>query len=206
MEARVRELRFTPAVIDGQAFGGTTHVVLGVCATQRDGNLALAADYRSNGPGFANGVPHHKPPPYPLEAIRAGHSAKMEVGFVVEPDGSATLESVEYDGFVHSSAKRFFEPALRHWVEQFRYLPEEVDGQPVRTLTAQVGTNIATRVTRAATRRRVDGKLTARPGLGAAGPAHRARRLPASAASTVAAPRPRAARVPVPRRGATRPG
>lgn len=133
VESSVRELKFGPAMLDGQPMGGTTYVVMGVCAVQRGGDLVLAADYRGNGPVRADGVPHLMPPRYPAKALRRGQTGKMEVDFVVETDGSATLENIDFGGFVRSDEKRTFEAAIRDWVKGMRYLPEQLAGQPVRT-------------------------------------------------------------------------
>lgn len=139
VEARARDLVFEPALVDGHARGGVTYVVFGVCAVPDGDQMRMAAEYRMHGPGQADGAAHPSPPRYPVEAARRGLSADMTVHYVVRPDGTATLERVEFAEDDEARGRRLFERMARDWVASMQVLPEEVDGQPV---TTQVSTPV----------------------------------------------------------------
>ncbi|MFL6588444.1 MAG: hypothetical protein ACJ8GV_16375 [Luteimonas sp.] len=134
VEARARDLAFEPAVIDGRPRGGVTYVVFGVCAVPAaDEQMQLAAEYRSHGPGLANGSAYPAPPRYPVEAARRGLSANMTVHYIVQPDGSASLDSVEFAEGTRDRSRAPFERMAREWVGGMQALPEQVDGQAITT-------------------------------------------------------------------------
>jgi len=133
IEAVVGDWRFVPAAVDGVAAPATTYVALGVCAMpDASEGLNVAIDYKGNGPR-----PLERdvllPPPYPIEAARAGMSVQLVAQYLVQSDGSVVLENVEYADDAKASTKRAFTPAIRDWVKQMRYEPERVAGQPVAT-------------------------------------------------------------------------
>lgn len=132
VEARTRELEFQPAMIDGLAHGGVTYVVMGVCAVPDGEQMRMAAEYRSNGPGHARGVPYPDPPRYPVDALKRGWGADMTIRYTVRQDGSAVLDTVDFNG-EGQRGKGIFERMAREWVGGMRLLPEEVNGQPVST-------------------------------------------------------------------------
>lgn len=132
VEARTRELEFQPAMIDGLAHGGVTYVVMGVCAVPDGEQMRMAAEYRSNGPGHARGVPYPDPPRYPVDALKRGWGADMTIRYTVRQDGSAVLDTVDFNGD-GQRGRGIFERMAREWVGGMRLLPEEVNGQPVST-------------------------------------------------------------------------
>ena len=132
VEVRTRQLEFQPAVVDGQPRGGTTYVVMGVCAVPDGDHMRMAAEYRGNGPGHVGGRPYPDPPRYPVEALMRELGADMTIRYTAGPDGSATLDGVEFND-ERQRGKRMFERMAREWVRGIRLLPEEVDGQPIST-------------------------------------------------------------------------
>lgn len=149
VEARTRELQFQPAIIEGQARGGVTYVVMGVCAVPDGDDMRMAAEYRGNGPGHAGGLPYPDPPRFPVEALKRELGADMMIRYTVRPDGSAALDAVEFNN-ERQRGKGMFERMAREWVGGMRLLPEEVDGQPVST---PVSTPVELAVARAGTQR-----------------------------------------------------
>lgn len=130
VEQHVLQLRFEPVVVDGQAKTASTHVFLDACAVQYpDGQLNLAMEYRSNGPGYASGESRSMPPAYPRRAAEIAEEGTFDLVVRVDADGSASIESIRRI----RGNKKFFENDLRAWVEAHRYVPEQVDGIPVAT-------------------------------------------------------------------------
>ena len=122
--------RFEAPQRDGAAVAGTTYVKLGGCAVPdgKEYNVSLA--FQTNGPRM-EGVDFIAPPKYPPAGYQNGVEAEAIVTYVVEADGSATLEGIAYPKAQRQ--KQAFDKVLREWVGQMRYLPERIAGQPVRT-------------------------------------------------------------------------
>lgn len=144
VESRARDLAFEPAVIEGQSRGGVTYVVFGVCAVPAGDQMRMAAEYRGHGPGRRDGAAYPAPPRYPMDAARRGLSADMKVHYIVQPDGRATLDAVEFADSTRANARAPFERMAREWVGQMQMLPEQVNGTPISTrvstpLTLTVG-------------------------------------------------------------------
>ena len=130
---RVMAWRFEPAMIDDQAHAGATTVFVDACAAPSDGgNMRLAVEYGWNGPGYADGRYSHPAPRYPIDAAKRDKVGAFRVVLKVGADGRATVDTIE----VESGQLRLFEDALRSWVAQLRYVPEEIDGRPVATRVA----------------------------------------------------------------------
>ncbi|MCH6484859.1 hypothetical protein MMG85_15010 [Pseudoxanthomonas sp. LH2527] len=130
VEQRVIQWRFEPAKMGGVAKPGVTHVFLDACAMPAaDGNMTLAMDYRSNGPGLAGGATLVAPPMYPVSAARYGQEGSFNVFMRIGPDGRASIERIEP---VAGKVKPF-EKTLRDWVGAMRYVPEVVDAVPIAT-------------------------------------------------------------------------
>lgn len=133
VESTVDGWRFEPVLVDGVARKGMTWVRLSVCAVPQGGDFALAARYTGNGPTPASGAVLVDPPRYPANALRAGVEGDMLVAYTVQPDGSATLDSITYPEQEEKRMHRYFERSLRDWVSAMRYQPEELDGSAVAT-------------------------------------------------------------------------
>jgi hypothetical protein len=130
IEARVKRWRFEPALVDGVARPGVTHVRLQACAIpQPDGSLRVGMDYQGNGPGYANDALRLPKLPYPPAAMQSGAQADIDLNVLVGEDGLVTLQSMKA---TRGSAKAFKE-VLEAWVGVMRYVPEEVDGRRIAT-------------------------------------------------------------------------
>ncbi|WP_141455098.1 TonB family protein [Pseudoxanthomonas sp. z9] len=127
---QITQWRFLPPDVDGQPRAGKTFLTLGACAAPVADGYQLAIDYKGAGPGAPRPDGRSPPPQYPLEAVKQQVGGRGLVQFLVEPDGSVTLETVE---FKPARSQRLFQQAIEDWVEQLRFMPEEVDGKPVRT-------------------------------------------------------------------------
>lgn len=127
---QIMQWRFAPPDVDGQVCAGKTYLTLGACAAPVADGYQLAIDYKGAGPGTPRPDGRMMPPRYPMEAAKKNVGTRSLVQFVVEPDGSATLETAE---FSTSRSQRLFQQAIEDWMKQIRFMPEEVNGKPVRT-------------------------------------------------------------------------
>jgi TonB family protein len=129
VERRIASWHFSPPTRGGVVADGVTYLALGACALPTgNGDYRLAVDFRGNGPKRETStIPY-----YPAEERRAGKEASLVARIVVETDGSATLQAIEYtDGI--GGRRGQFDAAVRDWVKSLHYLPEQLDGKPVRT-------------------------------------------------------------------------
>lgn len=135
IEKRVSAWSFAPPQRDGRVSAGVTYVHLGACAIPVANGYSLAIDYKGNGPGYENAYGRLLPPRYPAAAQMAGQEAAINVTYIVEADGKATLESQDFTGTGRPTdpIRKAFEVAIRDWVRQLRHSPEELAGNPVRT-------------------------------------------------------------------------
>lgn len=130
IERRVKQWRFEPALVDGVARPGVTHVRLQACAIpQADGSLRVGMDYQGNGPGYADDALRLPRLPYPPAAMQSGAQANIDLDVRVGEDGRATLQSMK----ARRGSAKDFKPVLEAWVAALRYVPEEVDGRPIAT-------------------------------------------------------------------------
>jgi hypothetical protein len=132
IKQRVATWHFSPPEQGGATGPAVTYLRLGACAIpQPDGNYRMALDFKGNGPLYANG-PMMLPPAYPKAALVRRIGADAKVVYIVEGDGSATLDRIEYaDGGNHRADG--IDATLREWVRGMRYQPEQLAGHPVRT-------------------------------------------------------------------------
>jgi hypothetical protein len=132
IEQRVATWHFSPPEQDGVTGPAVTYLTLGACALPTpEGGYRLAVDFKRNGPRYANGPVFHAPA-YPKSANIRGVGASMVVTYVVGTDGRATLEKLEYtDGQKHR--RDGFDEAIRIWLRDMRFEPEQLAGKPVRT-------------------------------------------------------------------------
>lgn len=160
VQQQVKQWRFQAPVIDGQPRGGQTWLSLGACAAPVAQGYQLAVHYKGSGPAPAGPGGQLMPPRYPPQAARQGIGMDANVTFVVQPDGSAVFESVDYNS--GKAMRRMFEPGLKEWVAAMRFQPEQVDTQPVRTrMTMLVNYSVD------------DGRAGSKPLLGPQAPADR---------------------------------
>ncbi len=132
LAAKIAQWHFSPPARGTTTGSAVTYLRLGACALPDPaGGYRLGVDLKGNGPRYAS-APLMLPPVYPTQAMRQGYGAKMVVSYVVEPDGSATFEGIEYtDG--KPRGRNVFGRAVRDWVKHMRYEPEYLAGAPVRT-------------------------------------------------------------------------
>lgn len=129
IERRIAGWHFSPPTRGGIVADGVTYLRLGACALPTaNGDYRLAVDFHSNGPKQeTNTIPY-----YPPEERRAGREATLVAKLMVETDGSATLQAIDYtDGI--GGRRKGFDAAVHDWVKSLHYLPEQLDGKPVRT-------------------------------------------------------------------------
>lgn len=130
IERRVKQWRFEPALVDGVARPGITHVRLQACAIpQPDGSLRVGMDYQGNGPGYADDALRLPRLPYPPAAMRAGTQANIDLILSIGEDGQATVQSMK----ARRGSVKEFKAGLEAWVATLRYVPEEVDGRRIAT-------------------------------------------------------------------------
>lgn len=132
IEAKVATWQFAPPSRDGVVGNGVTYLKLGACAVPVGNGYRIAVDYKGNGPRLA-GKSLLPPPRYPSDAVRAGIEADLIVHWIVEPNGTATLERTERTDGVVLRKGDSFEIAIRDWIRTLRYEPEELAGERVRT-------------------------------------------------------------------------
>ena len=150
IEQQVATWRFQSPVVDGLPRGGITYVALGACAVpEPDGALRLALAFNGNGPGYSDDTVMLPPPRYPVDLARRGQGGEWTVDYIVELDGSATFVGVVADKPNQPGVKHV-EPAMRDWVRSMRYVPEQIDGSPVRT---RVSTPVTLSMARASSRK-----------------------------------------------------
>ena len=126
---RAAGMRFEPTTsVVGQAMA-TTYLHFGGCIFPDGDQFRVALDYKSNGPRPLPG-PDPTFPHYPREAYTQGLEAEAKVIFVVQPDGSAVIEEIDY---VRATSRKIWDRAIGEWVGRMHYAPEELDGVAIRT-------------------------------------------------------------------------
>ena len=128
--ADARTWTFDPALRDGQPVPSTTHVAITLRAdpVDEDGEAwALRITRATNGPA----VESTEPPRYPMNAIRNGAVARVLVEADITPDGTvAAARLVEVKTPKSRYADDFAKATLAS-VQQWRFIPEQVAGQPI---------------------------------------------------------------------------
>lgn len=132
IEKRVATWSFSPPARGGVSGTGVTYLALGACAIPADGGYRLGLDFKHNGPRIA--TPNGRVPPigYPSAAARLASQVEADVHFIVETDGRAVLDRIDYaDNREHR--RDGFDAAIRDWVDRMRFDPEHLAGQPLRS-------------------------------------------------------------------------
>ena len=130
VKSEVASYRFEAPLHNGVRSAGTTYVVLGGCAVPDGDDYKVSLDYKSSGPRVI-GADFVPPPRYPQQAYTGGYEAEAVVSYTVQVDGTAVLDGIGYKRT--PGGKRHFDKSLREWVGQFRYEPEIVAGNAVKT-------------------------------------------------------------------------
>lgn len=132
IETTVKNWHFSPPSRDGLSGSGITYVSLGACAMPEGKDYRMAIDFKGNGPRPLDDSERHGLR-YPADAQRAGRAANLHAYWIVETDGSATLERIEREGGSPLKKRDSFHQAVQDWVSQLRYEPEQFAGRRVRT-------------------------------------------------------------------------
>lgn len=130
VERQIAQWKFAPNVREGVSGNSTTWIRLGACALPKDdGTYAMGLAFGGNGPrGYENmGLPWETQ----SFLMRSRMTGRIDVTYVVNPDGSAKMETVE--GLGGSGYRRQIQQGLDRWFDQMRFEPETVGGKPVAT-------------------------------------------------------------------------
>lgn len=116
---------------NGVAVGGTTYAYLSGCAVDSSSGVSIAFSPAKNGPGHGTrgmvGTSR-----FPLDRIPEPGRYVVTADYVVQPTGRVSVEAVRTESPRNGSA-RSLEQAVSKWLRERRFLPEQVDGQPVAT-------------------------------------------------------------------------
>lgn len=108
----------------------TTWLYLSACGVPSGRGYTMGLSYHGNGPRVAGSG--WKPSGELVGAVaRSRWNGAIQVHYIVNPDGKATLESI--DGLPGGRAGAALEPAIARWIEGPRYDPETLGGKPVAT-------------------------------------------------------------------------
>lgn len=129
LTAAMKQWRFVPARLNGQAVAAHTFVRVRLKATpDAQGQYALRISFVSNGPRLDREVG----PRYPADAIRSRETATLLLEATVQADGH--LSDLNVSGKSSSPrTMREFKKNVLEAARQWRYTPETVDGQAVAT-------------------------------------------------------------------------
>lgn len=128
-EQTTRNWRFVPATVGGKPAPARTYAMFDVEMHEIDGDQQLRLHYMLHGPGRVFEVS----PTYPSEMLRQLVSASVVMAFNVNGDGSVSNVHVVTAKTSDSARGAAFYKASIDAIEKDRFLPEQVDGQPVIT-------------------------------------------------------------------------
>jgi hypothetical protein len=132
IEKRIGSYTFSPPERDGVRGPAVTFLQLGACAIPTPEGYRLGLDLKGNGPRVDRPDGRLLVMPYPREAQMLRSEVSMTIVFYIEPDGTASLDTVRYsDGKSH--VRDGFAALARNWVELIRFEPEQLAGQPLRS-------------------------------------------------------------------------
>lgn len=131
LSTAVQQLRFAPAMRDGQAMAGTTFVGMRGCPKGGVPGGELEFRYVSHGPGWLT----RSTPWFPDKAALENVDGSIEVELRILPDGSAEYVSMDVTQG-GAPAKRAYRDSVKVWAAQQRFAVEKVGGQ------AQPGTAV----------------------------------------------------------------
>lgn len=109
-----------------------TWVYLNACAVPAPGGgYTMGLAFHGNGPRIAGGGKWPVPRFLFIAVSKAQVAGRVDVHFVVKPDGTATFESME--GWQDARTRKPMRSAIEQWIEDLRFEPEEIGGRPVAT-------------------------------------------------------------------------
>jgi hypothetical protein len=127
--ARVKGWRFDPVTANGTAVPAVTYAAFYACAMKSGNGYDLAVKYLDNGPLLENSV-RFEFQPVVSEFSKAEQT--ITVKLTILPNGKAQLDDVVLVD-VDPRIDRDVRLSVKHWLDDMRYTPEQVGGQPVAT-------------------------------------------------------------------------
>lgn len=128
--AAVEQWRFKPATADGQPVPAHTFISVKLLATPNaQGQYNLRVSFAGNGPRLDR---QRVKPFYPVDAIRARQAAFVYLDVTVQPDGRLADAKVTSQ-FEHWPVMPSFRKSVLALAEQWRAVPEQVNGHAVAT-------------------------------------------------------------------------
>lgn len=127
--ARVKDWRFDPMIASGTAVPAVTYAAFFACAVKSGDGYDLGVKYLGNGP-LLERVTRFEFQPVVEEYSKA--EQKITVKMTVLPSGRVQLDDVvmvDVDPRVNDDLRL----SVKHWLDDMRYSPEQVGGQPVAT-------------------------------------------------------------------------
>ncbi len=129
IKKQIASWTFSPPKRGDVTGAGVTYVYMNACALPIDGDdYRLALDFKGNGPSMTRlrGIS------YPRRDERTGRKAIVLAHVIVEPDGHATVESLEYLSG-RNQGPQSFDAAVRDWIATLQFAPEWLGDRPVAT-------------------------------------------------------------------------
>lgn len=129
IKKRIASWTFSPPRRGGVTGVGVTYVYMNACALPvAGGDYRLALDFKGNGPSMTRvqGIS------YPRRDEHTGRKAIVVAHVIVEPDGHASVESLEYLSGSNRGPQSF-DAAVRDWIATLQFAPEWLGGRPVAT-------------------------------------------------------------------------
>ena len=127
--ARVKDWRFDPVTANGTAVPAVTYAAFYACAMKSGDGYDLAVRYLDNGPLLERAA-RFEFQPVVSEFSKAEQT--ITVKLTILPNGSAKLDDVVMVD-VDPRIDRDLRLSVKHWLQDMRYAPELVGGQPVAT-------------------------------------------------------------------------
>lgn len=127
--ARVKGWQFDPVMANGIAVPSVTYASFYACAIKSGDGYDLAVKYLDNGPLLERGA-QFEFQPVVSEFSKAQQT--ITVKLTVLPNGRAQLDDVVMVD-VDPRIDRDVRLSVKHWLQDMRYTPELVGGQPVAT-------------------------------------------------------------------------
>lgn len=127
--ARVKGWRFDAVTANGTAVPAVTYAAFYTCAMKSGDGYDLAVKYLDNGPLLENSV-RFEFQPVVSEFSKADQT--ITVKLTILPNGRAQMDDVVMVD-VDPRIDRDVRLSVKHWLDDMRYAPEQIGGQPVAT-------------------------------------------------------------------------
>ena len=127
--ARVKGWQFDPVIANGTAVPAVTYAAFYACAMKSGDGYDLAVKYLDNGPLLERSV-RFEFQPVVSEFSKAEQT--ITVKLTILPNGRVQLDDVVMVD-VDPRIDRDVRLSVKHWLQDMRYTPELVGGQPVAT-------------------------------------------------------------------------